>query len=146
MKDVNTGEKEQTMEVKMDKILKEIEKKFKLFKTKPASDELILEAERQLGFSFPDDYKKYLSKYGAISFANTELTGLNIDSYANVVSVTLKERQRNSSLPKDAIVLENTGIEGILVLMNKKGEVYIWRNGKILEHFNNLEEYLKSKI
>lgn len=130
----------------MSKIFDEIEKKYKLFKTKPASEELILEAERQLGRKFSDDYKEYLSKFGAISFGSTELTGLNVDSYANVVSLTLKEIERNKLFPKDSYVIEDPGLEGLLVLQRDNGSVYEWRNGKILKEYSNLSEYLKTKL
>lgn len=126
--------------------INKIKEKFKLYKTTGASEELIAEAERQLNLSFPEDYKEYLSKFGAISFGSTELTGLNIDSYANVVSVTLKEAQRNKSFPKGAIVLENTGVEGLLILQQSDGEVYEWQNGKKGASFKGLKEYLESKI
>ena len=129
-----------------DSIIEAIEKRFKLYKTKGASDELIAEAERQLGLNFADDYKEYLSHFGAISFGSTELTGLNIGSYANVVSVTLKEIQRNNSFPKGSIVLENTGMEGFLVLQKKDGEVYGWLDGKKKDTFPNLQAFLSSKI
>lgn len=127
-------------------VIKKIDEKFKLYKTTGASDELIGEAERQLNLSFPEDYKEYLSTFGAISFGSTELTGLNIDGYANVVSVTLKEAQRNKSFPKGSIVLENTGIEGLLLLQQSDGEVYEWHNGKKGTTFKGLREYLESKI
>ncbi len=130
----------------MGNIFKEIKKKYKLYKTKGASGKLIREAERQLNRKFADDYKKYLSKYGAISFGPYELTGLNVDSYANVVTVTLKEMQRNKDFPKDAIVLENTGNEGLLILQNSDGEVYEWKDGQKGKTYRNLEEYLRSKI
>ncbi|WP_020559638.1 SMI1/KNR4 family protein [Thiofilum flexile] len=130
----------------MHNIIKAIEEKFKLYKTKGASDELIAEAERQLNLRFADDYKKYLSQFGAISFGSTELTGLNIDSYANVVSVTLKEIQRNASFPKNSIVLENTGVEGLLILQKEDGEIYEWVDGEKRVIFPSLKEYLKSKI
>jgi len=138
--------KDQMLEFKMHNTIKRIEEKFKLYKTKGASDELIAEAERQLNLHFADDYKEYLSLFGAISFGSTELTGLNIDSYANVVSVTLKEAQRNKSFPKGSIVLENTGIEGLLILQQSDGEVYEWQNGKKGASFGGLKEYLESKI
>jgi hypothetical protein len=130
----------------MHNIFNEIEKKIKLYKTKGASDELIAEAERQLNLKFADDYKEYLSSFGAISFGSTELTGLNIDSYANVVSVTLKEIQRNTSFPKGSIVLENTGMEGLLILQKEDGEVYEWIGGEKKNAFPNLKAYLESKI
>lgn len=139
------GEKEQT-EFKMRNTIKKIEEKFKLYKTTGASKELIEEAERQLNLSFSEDYKEYLLNFGAISFGSTELTGLNIDGYANVVSVTLKEAQRNKSFPKRSIVLENTCVEGLLVLQQSDGEVYEWQNGKKGASFEGLKEYLESKM
>lgn len=126
--------------------IKKIEEKFKLYKTKGASEELIAEAERQLNLSFPEDYKEYLLMFGAISFGSTELTGLNVDGYANVVSVTLKEAQRNKSFPKGSIVLENTCIEGLLILQEPDGEVYEWQNGIKGGTFKNLELFLESKL
>ncbi len=130
----------------MDNIIKKIEKNFKLYKTRGASDELIAEAERQLNLRFAEDYKEYLSLFGAISFGSTELTGLNIDSYANVVSVTLKEAQRNKSFPKGSIVVENTGMEGLLVLQKEDGEVYEWLDGEKGATFSNLKAFLECKI
>jgi len=140
------GKKEQAKGFKMLNTIKKIEEKYKLYKTKGASEDLISEAERQLHLRFSDDYKDYLSKYGAISFGSTELTGLNIDDYANVVSVTLKEAQRNKSFPKGSYVLENTGNEGLLILQTSDGEVYEWQNGKKGASFKGLKEYLESKI
>ena len=140
------GKKEQAKEFKMLNTIKKIEEKFKLYKTKGAPEELIAEAERQLNLSFPEDYREYLLMFGAISFGSTELTGLNIDGYANVVSVTLKEAQRNKSFPKGSIVLENTGIEGLLILQQPDGQVYEWQNGKKGASFEGLKEYLESKI
>jgi len=130
----------------MHNIVKKIEEKFNLYKTGGVSDELIAEAERQLNLSFADDYKEYLSLFGAISFGPTELTGLNVDSYANVVSATLKESQRNKLFPKGSIVLENTGMDGLLILQKEDGEVYEWINGVKKTAFANLEAYLQRKI
>jgi len=130
----------------MQELVMKIKEKFTLYQTTGASDELIEEAQRQLHRKFADSYKEYLSLFGAISFGSTELTGLNVDSHANVVSVTLKEAQINRSFPKDAIVLENPGIEGVLILQESDGQVYEWKNGKRGATFSNLKEYLESKI
>lgn len=142
----NTGKHERALENKMSDIFKVIQENFKFYKTSGASDELIKEAERQLNCRFADDYKKYLSTFGAISFGSTELTGLNIDSYANVVSVTLKEMQRHKNFPRDSIVLENTGMEGLLILQNEDGEVYEWVDGEKKEVFSDLNDFLESKL
>lgn len=93
-----------------------------------------------------DDYKNYLLKFGTISFGNTELTGLNVEKYANVVDVTAKEIELNESFPKDCIVLEKIGVENLLILINSKGEVLEWKNNKCKKIYNSLEDYLKSKI
>jgi len=146
MKEKIIGKQEQTQGMKMHSIIKVIEEKFNLYKTKGASGELIEEAERQLNLKFADDYKEYLSLFGEISFGSTELTGLNVDSYANVVSVTLKEIQRNKAFPKGSIVLENTGIEGLLILQKEDGEVYEWIDGEKKNAFPNLKAYLESRI
>ncbi|MBW7875609.1 MAG: SMI1/KNR4 family protein [Candidatus Cloacimonetes bacterium] len=130
----------------MLKLMKKIEERHKLYTTGGVSLELINEAEKQLKVKFAADYREYLSKFGAISFGSTELTGLNIDSYANVVSVTLKEAQRNKSFPSDSIVVENTGMEGLLVLQKDSGEVYEWMDGAKGATYPDLMAYLESKI
>lgn len=91
--------------------------------TKAANEETIKEAEIKLGRTFSSEYKKYLLKFGSISFANTELTGLNIGKYVNVVDVTLREMRLNSNFPKNCVVLENIGVEGLLILVNSNDEV-----------------------
>lgn len=130
----------------MANVYDEINKKFKIFKTKPVNEDIIKEAEVKLGRVFPDEYKNYLMQFGAISFSNTELTGLNIEKYANVVDVTLKEMELNENFPKDCIVLENVGVEGILILINSKGQVFEWKNNSAVKIHDSMAEYLRSKL
>jgi len=130
----------------MSDVFDEIKKLYKIFKTKPASEDAIKEAENRLGRTFPNDYKKYLKQFGAISFSNTELTGLNIGKYANVVDVTLREIKLNENFPKDCIVLENLGMEGVLILINSRGQVFEWRNNTAKKIYDRMAEYLRSKL
>ncbi len=130
----------------MSNIFDEINKKQKMFKTKPASEDAIKEAENKLGRAFSDEYKKYLLQFGAISFSNTEITGLNIEKYANVVDVTLKEIELNEDFPKDCIVLENIGVEGVLILINSKNHIFEWKNKSAIKIHDSMEEYLRSKL
>jgi hypothetical protein len=130
----------------MSDIFEIISQKFKLYYTKGASDTEIEKAEQKLGRKFSNEYKNYLKKYGAVSFGSTELTGLNIAKYANVVDVTLIEIERYKDFPKDFIVLENLGVEGILALTNSHGEVIIWRGGKILNKYKSIKNYLEEKL
>lgn len=130
----------------MSNVFDEINKKYKMFKTKPVNEDAIKEAETKLGRVFSDEYKKYLMQFGAISFSSTELTGLNIDKYANVVDVTLKEIELNENFPKDCIVLENVGVEGVLILINSKGHVFEWQNNSAKKIYDSMAEYLRSKL
>jgi SMI1 / KNR4 family. len=130
----------------MSNVFDEINKKYKMFKTKPVNEDAIKEAETKLGRVFSDEYKKYLMQFGAISFSSTELTGLNIDKYANVVDVTLKEIELNENFPKDCIVLENVGVEGVLILINSKGVIFEWKNNNATKIHGSMEEYLRSKL
>lgn len=114
----------------------------KLYKTKGCTDEQIFEAEKELNLKFADEYITYLKTYGAISFYGTEITGLNVDEYVNVINVTLQEREIDKEFPLDCIVIENTGFEGFLVLQGEDGSIYNWSKGKRVKVFNSLNEYI----
>ena len=108
----------------------------------PASDEEIKISEAELGIKFASDYKEYLWNFGCISASGLELTGICGSQRLNVVDITNQERKLNKNFPKDMYVIENTGIEGILMLQNQKGEVYQFENGKLKKEFNSLSDYL----
>ncbi len=82
------------------------------------------EAQNELGIEFPEEYIDYVKAYGAISFYGTEWTGLNVDGYLNVVEVTKQERELNSAFPTDCFVVENQGIDGLIVVSDEKGRIY----------------------
>jgi hypothetical protein len=121
-------------------VIKSLEKVASL---KGVSQETVVDAEKKLGLSFAADYKAYLIEYGLISAKHIEITGLTDSKRLNVVDVTLSERQSNK-LPHDMYVVDNTGIEGILILQNGKGEIFEFINGKSRKIFDNLIEYLIS--
>jgi hypothetical protein len=111
---------------------------------KPVSKDMISDSEKQLGLSFAEDYKIYLEKYGVISAQHIEITGITDSPRLNVVHVTLAEREINQ-IPPNMYVVEDTGIEGILILQNEKGEVFeLQNNDQIKKIYNNLSDYLLS--
>ena len=114
---------------------------------KPASMEQIIEAAKELGVSFADDYTKYVKKYGVISARGIELTGVTTHERLSVVSVTKKERNMNSNIPANMYVIENIAIDGIIALQDETGKVYtITPNGTPKLSYNSLSEYVeKSK-
>lgn len=117
----------------------------KLYKAKGCTTEQIRKAEKELNLKFAGEYVKYLKGYGAISFYGTELTGLNVDDYCNVVSITIQEREYDKEFPLDCIVIENTGFEGLLVLQSEDGSIYNWSRREKKKIFNSLTEYIADR-
>lgn len=129
----------------MESIIDVIGKLENLKHLKGASREEIKNAERILNLSFALDYKKYLGTYGTIIAIGIELTGLNVSPRINVVDVTLNERKINPNIPSNMYVIENTAIEGILILQNEKSEIFELNNvGIIKKIYNSLSEYITS--
>jgi hypothetical protein len=120
-----------------------IERISNLLHLKGCTVDEIKTAEDRLGISFPDQYKEYLSNYGAISFQGTEWTGLNVDNYIDVVSITERERINNAFFPHNCVVLENAGDDGLLILINTDGLVFNWYNNKSTQLCTSLLEYLE---
>ena len=114
----------------------------KLYHVEGCSVEQVAEAEKELGLHFPKDYVEYVREYGAISFYRTEWTGLNVDGYLNVVEVTKQEQSMNPDFPKDCFVIENQGIDGLLTVINERGQVFAIQYDKKELLCNSLIEYL----
>ena len=115
--------------------------------TKPADEERVSAAERQLGLNFAVDYKAYVRTYGVISAKGIELTGLTEIKRLDVVSVTKRERETNPFFPGNMYVIENIGIDGVLFLQNSEGEIYKFeQSGAIQKKFHSLEEYIKHVV
>lgn len=108
----------------MDKLKAEIEQQYRLFHAKGCSVEQVIAAEKQLGLQFPDEYRRYVLEYGAISFGSHEFTGLNVEEHIDVVQVTLLERSVRESLPADCIVVQLLGIEGLTIIQDSDGAIF----------------------
>jgi len=113
-----------------------------LYHVKGCTDQQILEAEKDLNLKFSKEYIDYVKEFGAISFYGTEWTGLNIDGYLNVVQSTKQERDLNVSFPKDCYVIENEGIDGIIIASNENGTIYSIHYENVEKICNSLSEYL----
>lgn len=107
-----------------------------------ASEEQILRAEKRLELKFPEEYKDYVKEFGAISFLGNEWTGLNVDGYLNVVNMTEDERALNEFFPKKYFVIENIGVDRMLIISDEKGKIYTIQYDKIKFLCNSLSEYL----
>lgn len=108
----------------MKKIVEIINNLPDLLPLKPASDTQITDAELQLRVSFAEEYKDYLSAFGAIMADGIELSGIAKAEHRNVVVLTKKERELNPKVPNTMYVIENTCVDGIIIWQDTKGEVY----------------------
>lgn len=88
------------------------------------SEEEIASSEQALGLIFAEDYRQYLSKIGLACFDGRELTGISKSPRIDVVAVTNKMREMNDTVPADFYVIEETGVDGIVIWQATSGEVY----------------------
>lgn len=130
----------------MSTIIEKIKKIDKLYQAKGCTTKQIKEAQDELGLTFSDEYINIMKEYGAISFYGTEWTGLNVDEYLNVVSVTKQEREMNDAFPADCFVIENQGIDGLIVIANEDGQVFSFQFSKVEKIHDSIESYLDECI
>lgn len=127
----------------MSNIVEKIKEMPNLYYTKSGTDEQITMAEQVLKITFPEEYREYLKEFGAISFYATEWTGINVDDYLDVVKTTNHEREMNPKFPVDCFLLENLGIDGILIVSDMEGKIYSLQYDKRKLLCVSLTEYLE---
>lgn len=110
------------------------------------STEEVMRAEEKLNFKFSDEYKSFLLNYGAMACGSNEIIGLGVEGYLNVVSVTLDERGLNPELLDRFIVIQNIGVEGILIIMDEKGNVYEFANKSYKKIYTSFIDFLQNEI
>lgn len=112
-----------------------------------ATAEEISQAQKKLGVNFATDFKEYVKEHGAISALNMELFGVSKHARLDTASITLEERAMREDFPADMYVIENVGMEGVLILQNEKGEVFeIAPHQKAKKIYNSLAGYLADRF
>lgn len=96
------------------------------------NDESIQQMERELGISFPDQYKMFLKKYGYVEWFGHTIYGYSEDEDYHTVECTneLREDEIPSDFPrisKLGCVLENYGGGGYYFLFSSESE----RSGEV---------------
>lgn len=130
----------------MSKIIDAIEKLEKILPLKPATEEDVKNVETALELSLANDYKEYVCTYGAILADKVELTGIAKSKNRNVVQVTKKEWELNDKIEHNLYVIENIGIDGLIIWQDGSGKIYESRpNHRATKIANSLAEYLESK-
>ena len=129
----------------MKTVIDIIAEKENVFSMKGVSDELINQAEQELGLIFNEEYKSYLSVYGLVSYGSHELTGICPFPRLNVVSVTIDERESNPLTPKDYYVIEQLNIDGMVIWQSSEGKIYqTIPNSEPVKIADSLSEYIQS--
>lgn len=117
-----------------------------LIKFEPAKDVDIKTIEYALSLKLSNEYKDYLKEFGAIIADGIELSGFCKSKSRNVVDLTKREWELHKDIPHEFYVVENLGIEGIVIWQNSEGKIFESApNTEIRLIFNSLEEYIKSK-
>ena len=112
-------------------------------KTQPATEADVLRAEKELGLKLSEEYKEYVMEYGAIRICGLELTGVTKGQVRDVAVVTKTEKQYNGNISPDMYVVEELGVDGIVILQDASGSIYINSpRHKTEKIFDSLSEYL----
>lgn len=128
----------------MSEILEKINEYGVLTYGQPVKLEEIIRAERELGLTFADEYCQYVAEYGAIRICGLALTGVTGLSVNDVVEITKEERKYNKNIPSNMYVVEEFGVDSIVILQDEKGYIYICSpNHRISKIFDSLAAYVE---
>ncbi|MBY0124387.1 SMI1/KNR4 family protein [Bacillus sp. S/N-304-OC-R1] len=108
--------------------------------------EVIREAESQLRFTFPQEYRNFIESFGSLACGSNEVFGLGTNDYLNVVNATQQERDLNENMLESYIVIQNLGVEGILIVMDADGTIYEYRNNEFKKLYDSFYDFLKQEI
>ena len=89
------------------------------------SENDIAACEAALGTSLAADYREYLASVGLATFDGREITGICTTERLNVVAVTMHQRSIKEDIPLDLYVVEELGIDGVVVWQAPDGAVFL---------------------
>lgn len=131
----------------MSRIIEVIEKLPDLIILKPVGTKAIENIEIELALRFAEEYKEYLQKFGAVMADNVELTGAAKSKSRNVVSVTKREWGANPLIQHTMYVVENVGIDGIIIWQDVSGSIYQSKPNHPADKIaDSLADYLEEKL
>ena len=105
----------------------------------------IFEAEKNLSIEFSEEYKTYLKNFGIAACDGHELTGISKSKRTNVTDVTINNRKRSPHDMSDYYVIEESGIDDIVVWQKTNGIIYTTSyDSDVKELYKSLEEYLRN--
>ena len=110
------------------------------------SEEEIQRAEEKLGMTFPKTYRDIVKEFGSVEIEAEEIFGLGVEGYLNVVETTLKEREMAEGKLDGYLVLQNIGMEGILIVVDEQDRVFEYQLGEFRNLLSSTAEYIKSLL
>ena len=126
-----------------NKLIEHIKKDKSCIVLRGVSGEAITEAEDTLALKFSDEYRAMLKEYGTILVSNHEIIGLGSSKRLDVVYNTLTERSISKDFPSDQYVIEETGMDGIVITQDKTGTIYQYlQDSPLIKVADSLLEYL----
>lgn len=130
----------------MSKIIEVIRTFENLMSLTPANMEDINRVEQELDLTLSDEYKEYLLEFGAIVADDVELTGIAKSKTRDIIQVTKREWSANDKINHNLYVVENVGIDGIIIWQDASGNVYESSpNHKATKIADSLVGYLETK-
>lgn len=128
----------------MDKLIKTIQEYDDFVSTGIVDDSSIEKAEKELGLVFNKSYRIMIGKFGVASVNGHELLGICDSKRLNIVDATIKAKKKNPSVLEDMYLIEDIGIDNILVWQNEKGELFqTVGNGEPEKMDINLIDYIE---
>lgn len=130
----------------MKSIVETIQSLPSMISFKPAANGEIINAQIELRVSFAEEYKSYLSTFGAIVAEGIELTGIAKAKHRDVVLVTKQEWDMNGNVPHTMYVIENTGVDGIIIWQSSEGKIYrTTANSQPVQIAESMTEYITGR-
>lgn len=105
-------------------IIQALQEKEDLLHGDELDEKTIEAAEAELHLRFAPDYRKYLHEMTIAAYDGHELTGLSKADRTNVVSVTKQKWLECPKVPHEWYVVEDAGIDWIVVWQSQDGKVY----------------------
>lgn len=113
----------------------------------PVSESEIKQAEMELKLTFSEEYRKYLLTFGAVWSDIIALSGIIDDEDYSVVELTKKIKSLQPNIPEDFYVIEDVGVDGLVIWQNSAGLVFqSIPNFKPVMIFDSLSAFLVHQI
>lgn len=107
---------------------------------------IINEAQERLDIKFPEEIIEYISEFGALSYGSNEINGLGTNSYLNIVKATIDARKNFSKFPDELFVIQDIGINDLLILSDSFNKIYEWNGDSYKLIFNSFYDFLNQEI